>query len=106
MLIHNYSNTSLRKAKTDKKDAVLLANYGIDKWHKLPRFIPEDEVRMQLKYCYRQYQHYSKINSMLQNNLISLLDLVFPNANRFFTSPPRANGSDVYGTLKISQLAH
>ena len=28
MLVHDYGNNSLRRAKTDKKDAVKLANYG------------------------------------------------------------------------------
>lgn len=31
---------------------------------------------------------------MLKNNLISLLDIAFPDANRLFTSPPRADGSE------------
>ena len=30
MLVHDYGNNSLRRAKTDKKDAVKLANYGLD----------------------------------------------------------------------------
>ena len=47
-----------------------------------------------LKICYRQYQQYSKVQTMLKNNLISLLDTTFPDANRLFTSPPRADGSE------------
>ncbi len=31
---------------------------------------------------------------MLKNNLISLLDVVFPEANRLFSSPPQADGSE------------
>ena len=31
---------------------------------------------------------------MLKNNLISLLDTAFPDANRLFTSPTRADGSE------------
>ena len=31
---------------------------------------------------------------MLKNNLISLLDTAFPDANRLFSSPPRADGSE------------
>ncbi len=31
---------------------------------------------------------------MLKNNLISLLDTVFPGANRLFSSPPREDGSE------------
>ena len=45
-----------------------------------------------LKTCYRQYQQYSKVQTMLKNNLISLLDTTFPDANRLFTSPPRTDG--------------
>ena len=47
-----------------------------------------------LKNCYRQYQQYSKVQTMLKNNLISLLDTAFPDANRLFSSPPRADGSE------------
>ena len=47
-----------------------------------------------LKTCYRQYQQYSKVQTMLKNNLISLLDATFPNENHLFTSPPRADGSE------------
>ena len=79
MLVHDYGNNSLRRAKTDKKDAVKLANYGLDHWLTLPRYIPEEDTRLMLKICYRQYQQ---------------LDTTFPDANRLFTSPPRADGSE------------
>ena len=94
MLVHDYGNNSLRRAKTDKKDAVKLANYGLDHWITLPRYVPEEDTRLMLKSCYRQYQQYSKVRTMLKNNLISLLDTAFPDANRLFTSPPRADGSE------------
>ena len=90
----NYRNNKVRKAKTDKIDAVKLANYGIEYWHELRRFFPEEETRLMLKTCYRQYQQYSKLNTMLKNNLISILDTSFPEVNRLFSSPPRADGSE------------
>lgn len=49
---------------------------------------------MMLKNCYRQYEHFSKIRTMMKNNLISLLDVTFPDANRLFSSPRRADGSE------------
>lgn len=94
MLVHDYGNNSLRRAKTDKKDAIKLANYGLDHWRTLPRYVPEEDTRLMLKNCYRQYQQYSKVQTMLKNNLISLLDTAFPDANRLFSSPPRADGSE------------
>lgn len=94
MLVHGYGNNSLRRAKTDKKDAIKLANYGLDHWLALPRYVPDEDTRLMLKNCYRQYQQYSKVQTMLKNNLISLLDTAFPDANRLFSSPPRADGSE------------
>ena len=94
MLVHDYGNNSLRRAKTDKKDAIKLANYGLDHWLTLPRYVPEEDTRLMLKACYRQYQQYSKVQTMLKNNLISLLDTTFPDANRLFTSPPRDDGRE------------
>ena len=94
MLIRNYGNNTIRRAKTDKKDAQKIANYGIDNWHQLPRYVPEEDVRLMLKNCYRQYEHFSKIRTMMKNNLISLLDMTFPDVNRLFTSSRRADGSE------------
>ena len=94
MLVHHYGNNSLRRAKTDKKDAVKLANYGLDHWLTLPKYVPEDDTRLMLKNCYRQYQQYSKIRTMLKNNLISLLDAAFPDVNRLFSNHPRADGRE------------
>lgn len=93
-LVHGYGNNDLRRVKTDRKDAVKLANYGLDHWLTLSRYVPEENTRLLLKSCYRQYRQYSKVQTVLKNNLISLLDTAFPNANRLFHSPARADGSE------------
>lgn len=93
MLVHDYGNNSLRRAKTDRKDAVKLANYALDQWLSLPQYHPEDDTRLMLKTCYRQYEQFSKMRTMQKNNLISLLDSTFPDANKLFSSPARADGS-------------
>lgn len=104
-LIHNYGNDELRRVKTDKKDAIKLANYGIDKWLKLPRYIPEENTRLLLKSCYRQYRQYSKVQTVLRNNLISLLDAVFPGVNRLFSSPVRGDGREKWVDF-VSEFWH
>lgn len=93
-LVHGYGNNDLRRVKTDRKDAVKLANYGLDRWLTLPRYSPEEDIRLLLKNCYRQYRQYAKVQTTLKNNLISMLDTIFPNANRLFSSPARADGSE------------
>ena len=93
-LVHGYGNNDLRRVKTDRKDAVKLVNYGLDRWLTLPRYVPEEDTQLLLKNCYRQYRQYSKVQTVLKNNLISLLDTAFPNANRLFSSPTRGDGSE------------
>jgi len=94
MLVHDYGNNSLRRAKTDKKDAIKLANYALDHWLFLPRYFPAEDTRLILKTCYRQYEQFSKMRTMQKNNLISLLDITFPDVNKLFSSPPRSDGSE------------
>jgi len=83
---------SVRKVKSDKKDALKIAKYGLDNWTKLREHTPMDAVRQQLKLFSRQYNLYMKTAVSLQNNLISLLDKTFPGVNELFDSPVRADG--------------
>ncbi|MBS6773458.1 MULTISPECIES: IS110 family RNA-guided transposase [Bacillota] len=94
VLIHDYDNNSLRRVKTDRKDAVKIANYTLDKWTRLRQYLPEDDTRLALKNCYRQYQQAVAVRTMLKNNLISSLDLTFPDANKLFSSPAKSNGCE------------
>ena len=89
LLVHDYVGNSLRKVKTDKKDALKLASYALDRWTELDEYIPADEQRKTLKLLNRQYNQSIKIQTMMKNNLISLTDSVFPGINKLFTSPER-----------------
>ena len=89
ILAHDYNGNSLRKVKTDKIDAVKLANMAIDRWLDLQEYVPEDDIRQTLKICNRQYNQYNKLKIMLKNNLIALLDQTFPDVNKLFHSPAR-----------------
>ena len=89
ILIHDYGNKSLRKAKTDKKDALKLASFALDRWLDLSAFSLSSDTRNLLKTYNRQYNQYNKLKVMLKNNLISLLDQTFPNANSLFNTPVR-----------------
>jgi transposase len=91
-LIHDYGNNSIRKVKTDKKDAIKIANYGLDRWLYLGEYIPEEDIRHILKTYSRQYNRYMKLKVSLKNNLIALLDQAYPGVNTLFTSHPREDG--------------
>jgi len=88
-LIHDYGNNTIRKVKTDKADAIKIANYGLSNWMSLQKFFPEEDIRRSLKAYSRQYTKYTKLKVSLKNNFISLTDQTFPGVNELFTSPPR-----------------
>lgn len=93
----DYSSKSLtvRKVKTDKKDAVKIANFAFDRWAELTTFSPFTQIRLQLKALNRQYDKCNKLKTMLKNNLISLLDQTFPKVNLLFTSSvKKSNGKE------------
>ena len=97
ILVKDYSSKSLtvRKVKTDKKDAVKLANFAFDRWAELTFFSTFTENRIQLKTLNRQYDKCTKIKNMLKNNLISILDQTFSEVNLLFTSPvKKPNGKE------------
>ena len=94
ILVHDYGTNSLRRVKTDKKDAIKIANYGLDRWVALAQYVPEEDIRQLLKTLNRQYNQYIKIKVMLKNNLISLLDQTFPDVNRMFSSSTRKDGHE------------
>jgi transposase len=88
-LIHDYGGDTIRRAKTDKVDALKIAGYCLDKWTRLSRYTPEDETRKTLKVYNRQLGEYMKLKTMLKNNLIALTDQTFPGVNALFTSAAR-----------------
>ena len=89
LLIYKYGNNSIRKGKTDKLDAVKIANYCLDRWTYLERYSPTDQIRQTLKTCRRQYDQYIRLKVNLKNNLIALLDGTFPGINTLLKSAPR-----------------
>lgn len=93
-LIKDFDNNSLRRVKTDKADARKIGRFALDKWHKLRQYTAMDNIRTQLKIMNHQMSFYKKQQTAYQNNLIALMDETYPGANKFFTSPKRADGSE------------
>ena len=89
VLISDFGGNTLRKPKTDKKDSVKIASYALTYWLDLKEYTPQEDLRKSLKLLNRQYQQSIKLKTMMNNNLISLLDLTFPGINKLFTSPSR-----------------
>lgn len=93
LLIKEYGGNTLRKVKTDKADSMKIARYGLDNWCDLREHTDMDTIRYQLKSCHQQYCMYTKNKIALKNNLITLLYQTYPDANTYFDSPVRSDGS-------------
>lgn len=93
-LIHDFANNSIRQIKTDKADAVKIANYGLTNWNQLRPYSNEDETRLLLKTYNRQYNKFMKQYVASRNNFISLLDQTFPGLNDLFAGHRRPDGHE------------
>lgn len=89
LLIDDYDTNRVRKVKTDRIDALKIASFALDKWVKLRKYTPADDIRKTLQMMNRQCAKLNKMLVMQKNSFIALLDCCFPNANTLFTSPRR-----------------
>ena len=106
MVINNFGSNSIRKVKTDKKDAIKIAQYALNYWNELVGFSPEEEKRKTLRILNRQYSQAVKIKTMINSNLIMLLDSVFPGINKLFTSPARDTDGHVKWVDFVWEFPH
>ena len=93
ILIKRFGDDSLRTPKTDKADAKKISRYTLDRWTKLKQYGRMDKIRNQLKTMNRQFGFFMDQKTAMKNNLIALLDQTYPDANAFFDSPARSDGS-------------
>lgn len=54
LLIDDYDTNRVRKVKTDRIDALKIASFALDKWVKLRKYTPADDIRKTLQMMNRQ----------------------------------------------------
>ena len=90
LTIKKYCDINIRKVKTDKKDALKIACYGSERWHKLIRYIPSDEIYSELRFLSRQYDEQMSLKVMKKIHLSGLIEVTFPGLKKIF------NGDSLY----------
>lgn len=90
LVLKKYAALSLRKGKTDKLDAVKIADYGLANWHRLIPYSPSDTTYNELRDLGRNYAYYVKLKVMQKQHLILLLDKAMPG----ITALVRDGGND------------
>lgn len=106
MLVHDFSDNSLRKVKTDKADSMKIASYALAFWQELREYSAEDETRQLLKTQSRLYERTQSAGVALRNSLIALLDQTFPGANHFFDTTPRKSNGHVKWVDFVKRFWH
>lgn len=86
--------TSLRGAKTDRLDSVMISNYGIDKWYKLQEHANDDATYAELKLLGRRYRYYMELHVKALQELTHILDYVMPGIKTMFNSWDETNNKD------------
>jgi transposase len=92
--VHDYGGSTIRRVKTDRADAMKIAAFCLDKWAELKPFHAEDPIRKELRVYNRQLNQYNSIKVMMKNNLIALLEQVFPGINGLFSNNIKPDGHE------------
>ena len=87
-------DNSIRGAKTDKLDSIMIANYGIDKWFKLQKHEGDEETYAELKLLGRRYRYYMELHVKALQELTHILDYTMPGIKKLFNSWDEASGKD------------
>jgi len=89
-----YRSGDFRKAKTDKIDSRIIANYGIEHWFTMAEFKASDDVYGELQILGQQYRHYMKLHIMSLHELTHLLDYTMPGIKSMLASWNEGNRKD------------
>ena len=73
-----YGDVEIHKAKTDKKDALRIATYALEKSYKLTPYSSMEQKYEDLKFLSRQYNQRINLVSKLKVQLLDLLDQTMP----------------------------
>ena len=77
-----YADVEIHKAKTDKKDAIRIATYALEKAYKLVPYNSLEQKYEDLKFLSRQYNQRIAAVSCTKIQLINLLDQTMPGITR------------------------
>ena len=88
-LLKKYGDAELRKAKTDKKDAMRIARYALEKWYSLVPYSPMDQKYEDLRFLSSQYRQRISMVVKSKNQLIDLLDESMPGITRILALKSR-----------------
>ena len=95
-LIKKFFDRSIRKAKTDKKDAYKLAEYVCSNWKKLDKTRENNKIYERLKFLSRQYLTIISTQTDQKVNFSNLCDIIFPGYYQLLTDKNFVMGLEIF----------
>ena len=84
-LMKKYGDEELRRAKTDKKDAIKIATYALEKYYRLTPHSPTDQEYEDLKLLAKQYGQRISTLSVNKTHLVNHLDETMPGITKIIS---------------------
>ena len=84
-----YGDVEIHKAKTDKKDALRIATYALEKSYRLVPYSAMEQKYEDLKFLSRQYQQRISMVAGFKVQLINLLDQTMPGITKILALKSR-----------------
>ncbi|MGI6555959.1 MAG: IS110 family transposase [Pseudoramibacter sp.] len=94
LAMKRFRTFSIRGVKTDKVDAMKIAEYGLARWNQLSAFQIAEDKYAELSILSRQYRHHMENRIRNLQDLIHMLDQTMPGIKKEFNSLNEANGKD------------
>ena len=93
-VMKEYRCQGLRRAKTDRLDAKMIANYGINNWYHLDNYEFSEGTYHELKLLGRQYAHYMRMRIESVLALTNMLDYTMPGVKALLNGWNESSGKD------------
>ncbi len=92
LLMKKFAAQSIRRGKNDRRDAMKIAAYGLEKWYQLEDFSPAQQIYEELRFLGRQYMHYITLKIKCKQNLSCLLEQTMPGIGGLLSSNHTGQG--------------
>lgn len=104
--MYKYASMNIRPGKTDRLDAITIANYGIDHWFKpyVDRTNPIVDYN-QLRLLSRKYNQYINMRVKCRLTLLNITERTMPNIDKLLENDSQNIKSDKYNSF-VAKFIH
>lgn len=106
LTMYKYASLNIRPGKTDRLDAVTIANYGIDNWFK-PNVDSDNTIvnYNQLRFLSRQYNQYINMRVKCRLSLLNITERTMPNIDRLLENDSQNIKRDKFNSF-VARFIH